>query len=335
MRRRTQLLLAAAGLCLGTSAVRTVKAAELSSTRSARYYGLHLGVITAELAAMGAVQWISGDHARPLDLPPAPSDDPERGNFSNAAAVASDHLRLLTLALPVAAQLSDGFSVAFGNAALVFTEVQSTNLLLTTLTKEIVRRPRPYTHSHDPEVLRFARSQGSEAFISFYSGHASASYAGAMAGSLLYAARTAEPWARHFMWGTEFLLAGITAQLRVRSGRHYRSDVWVGSLLGSAIGVALPALHGIPLSRVRPTEVAVAAGAALLTNVGGELVDPCAVLNLIGACEEPKETPRASLSSASDELQSSAPAAIQEVVQWTVLPIVSPGGLGVQAHGYW
>ncbi|MEO8177958.1 MAG: phosphatase PAP2 family protein [Deltaproteobacteria bacterium] len=294
-------------------------AADPWRTRSDAYYGWHLGVIGAELAASAAVNWLGRDHEGRWDLVPFSPDLAVRSHFSNAAAQASDRLRLLTLALPVAAQLSSGFDRAFGNAALIYTEVQTTNLFLTTLTKEIVRRPRPYTHTRDPRVREFARSEGSEAYASFYSGHASASYAAALSGSLLYAARTRELWARHFMWGAEFLLAGITAQLRVSAGRHYRTDVWFGSLIGAATGVVIPALHGLPLSRVRASEVAVAAGAVLLTHLGAELVDLCELLD----CAEQSSAREPSGKSSSPGLE------------WSLLPVALPGGVGLQGFGSW
>ena len=287
--------------------------------RSGAYYGWHLGVIGLELAASGAVSWLGRGHEGRWDLVPFSPDLAVRNHFNDAAAQASDRLRLLTLALPLAAQLSSGFDSAFGNAALIYTEAQTTNLFLTTLTKEIVRRPRPYTHSRDPRVREFARSEGSEAYASFYSGHASASYAAALSGSLLYAARTRELWARHLMWGGEFLLAGITAQLRVSAGRHYRTDVWFGSLIGAATGIAIPALHGLPLSRVRASEVAVAAGAVLLTQLGAELVDLCALLG----CAEP--------SSARERSGRVSPPGLE----WSLLPAALPGGVGLQGMGSW
>jgi membrane-associated phospholipid phosphatase len=305
---------------VASSSPRSALAADPWRPRSDAYYGWHLGVIGAELAATGAVHWLGRDHEGRWDLVPFAPDVAVRANFNNAAAQASDRLRLLTLALPVAAQLSNGFDRAFGSAALIYTEVQTTNLFLTTLTKEVVRRPRPYTHSLDPSVREFALSEGSEAYVSFYSGHSSASYAAAMSGSLLYAARTRELWARHFIWGGEFLLAGFTAQLRVSAGRHYRTDVWFGSLIGVATGVVIPALHGLPLSRVRASEVAVAAGAFLLTNVGAELVDLCALLD----CAE------RSSAAAEASARDSPPG-----LHWSVLPVALPGGVGLQGTGGW
>jgi len=326
MRSRASVLwLSLCALAASGSSSGSAQAEDPWRVRSDGYYGWNLAVIGVELAATGAVHWLSSDHAGRWDLVPFAPDVAVRRNFNDSAAESSDRLRLLTLALPVAAQLSSGFDRAFGNVALIYTEVQTTNLLLTSLTKESVRRPRPYTHSREPAIREFAASEGSEAYVSFYSGHSSASYAGAMSGSLLYTLRTREPWARHFMWGGEFLMAGITAQLRVSAGRHYRTDVWFGSLMGAATGLVIPVLHGIPLSRVRASEVAVAAGAVLLTNVGGELVDVCAVLSLLGSCDEPPAVSMPGAPLSSD----------RRPLRWSVLPVVLPAGLGLQGIASW
>jgi hypothetical protein len=38
-------------------------------------------------------------------------------------------------------------------------------------------------------------------------------------------------------------LAAATANLRVRAGEHFYSDVLVGALVGAGLGTAIPALH--------------------------------------------------------------------------------------------
>ncbi|MGO9308956.1 MAG: phosphatase PAP2 family protein [Spirochaetia bacterium] len=43
--------------------------------------------------------------------------------------------------------------------------------------------------------------------------------------------------------GSEVSLAALTASLRVFSGMHFMTDVIVGAVLGTAIGIALPLIH--------------------------------------------------------------------------------------------
>src|SRR5690606_21195981 len=123
-------------------------------------------------------------------------------------------------------QLSHGFDVTAANAAMIYGQTQSLNGLLVMTAKLAARRPRPYTQSHDPRVRKFASEVGPDATMSFFSGHSSASFSAATTGTILYAARSDVTWARYTYFGLGYTLAGVTAQLRVCAGRHYRSDIW-------------------------------------------------------------------------------------------------------------
>jgi membrane-associated phospholipid phosphatase len=215
--------------------------------------------------------------------------------------------------------MSNGFDTAFGNATIVYTETLSANYLLSSIAKSVVRRPRPYTHAREPRVLEYSDRQGTESFRSFYSGHASSAFAGAIAGSILYAARTDEPWARHAMWGLEFGLAGVVARLRVTAGFHYRTDVWVGTVVGTGLGLAIPALHRVELARIRPSEWAVAGGATVLTLAVAELVHLCDLLGPDSLCTK---RPDGTL------LEARA-----GKVLWGMVPTASGGGVGLAVVG--
>jgi hypothetical protein len=116
--------------------------------------------------------------------------------------------------------------------------------------KYTVQRPRPYTHRKEPAAASYIESQGKDAYLSFYSGHSATAFSAAVAGSYMFAATHAESASRFWMWGTEFALAGATATLRVRAGKHYYSDVLVGAVIGSGVGIAMPLLEGVSY---RPT----------------------------------------------------------------------------------
>ena len=237
----------AAALAWGhVSAVRA-EPRPLSQQRSNRYYYVHAGITLGALAAYGIEELATTHHGAGFDLDSFGPDDSVRGNFSEAAAELSDKVRSLALVTPVLLQMSEGFDTSMANASIIYTEAQALNLLVGNTVKIIVRRPRPYTHATDPRIVAFTDRQGSDAYASFYSGHASTAFTAAMAGSILYAARTDDLVARHAVWGFEFLLAGMTAQLRTRAGRHYRTDVWAGAFAGLAAGVLVPALHGVEL----------------------------------------------------------------------------------------
>jgi membrane-associated phospholipid phosphatase len=299
-------------------------AAPLDQRRPAPQFWAEAALTSAAFAGAIIIQGTRGGHGGRWDWEPG-VDVSVRRNFSDAAAQASNVTGALALLLPLAGQFWLPFDAGLANGTLMYAEAHAVNLLLVTATKEIVRRPRPYTHSELPALQRFTREQGSEAYVSFYSGHASTAFTAAVAGSLLYAGRTREPWSRHLMWGAELLLAGTTAQLRVRAGRHYRSDIWVGSAVGTAIGIAVPALHGV-IPPLRASELGVAGGALVLGLLGGELIDPCRLLGCAAAQAGAPEFPPAE----GVNPRSSSPG-----VQWSLAPLASAGGAGLQFSAEW
>jgi membrane-associated phospholipid phosphatase len=269
--RRTATL---AALCLSLALFSTKARAEpLSTKHTDNYYWLHGGLIAGGALATGAVSLIAGDPGPGWDLKPFRPDLLVRRNFSESASGTSDMLLALTASTTLFAQASDGFTIEFGNAALIYGEAMMANIFVTSLAKNIVRRPRPYTHAKDERVQEFAKRRGSDAYASFFSGHSSISATAATSGSLLYAMRTDDLVARHVMWGFELGLAGITAQLRVRAGQHYRTDIWLGTAVGLTIGFGVPALHRVELGRLRATEIVTGAGALVLAHATGELFD--------------------------------------------------------------
>lgn len=186
------------------------------------------GVLRKQLEAGGDTVWFPGDAGL-------------RGRCSPEAAELSDVTLALSVALPVGMELGGGLDARFVNAQVVYTQALFATSLLTSFTKMLFRRPRPFSYRKDADCA-FA-SDGAGAHLSFFSGHASSSFVAAVAGSFLMSER-ANRETSAAIWGTELGLAGATAYLRARAGKHYYSDIIVGALLGAGAGLAVPALHG-------------------------------------------------------------------------------------------
>lgn len=127
---------------------------------------------------------------------------------------------------------------AYGSGALV-------TGLATGVVKRTARRPRPYTGSplYDGPSDCAAPGTG-DACVSFFSGHTAFT-----AYNLFYAASMAD--VRRDEWslgaagvGLGYSVATVGTFLvggaRVGAGRHYWSDVAVGALVGTAVGLAAP-----------------------------------------------------------------------------------------------
>lgn len=173
-----------------------------------------------------------------------------RGRSSTRAARTSDVTIWLAVAVPLLGLWLDSPRRVPGPATLVYAEAHAVNAMLTSATKVLVQRPRPYTYSDDAVV---ATHGGRDRRHSFISGHSSVGFTSAVAGSYLYGASQCDPQAAAAMWGAELLLASFTATLRVRAGKHFYSDVLAGSLVGTGLGILIPRLHMAEGARYVPT----------------------------------------------------------------------------------
>lgn len=202
--------------------------------------GLRLGVLGGLALGAAAAGLIPVTTRRRWDAEPFAFDESVKQNLSASARALSDTLLVTTLAAPLLVQASDGFDARFGRHALVYGEAVLGAVFLTNVTKYLVQRPRPFTYRADAE--RTVDLDAPDSYLSFFSGHSSASFAAAVAGGLLYARRTDDVAARATFWGVELFLATATAQLRVKAGKHFYSDVLLGALVGVGLGVAVPRL---------------------------------------------------------------------------------------------
>ncbi|MBX2816505.1 MAG: phosphatase PAP2 family protein [Saprospiraceae bacterium] len=111
---------------------------------------------------------------------------------------------------------------------------------LSQLTKHIARRPRPgvYRQAENP----FGRELHPNSTRSFYSGHASTTAYFAVTTARIYSVLHPDNPTKYAFWGGAGIITAGVSALRVRSGKHFVSDVVVGSLVGGTLGVLVPAL---------------------------------------------------------------------------------------------
>jgi membrane-associated phospholipid phosphatase len=238
------LLAPAAALALATAGPAAAQPAAPAGGDALRTsWPAEVAVVVGSLAVVGLARFIAVDPGARWQREMLPLDEPVKRNFSQRAALASDITRDLTLLVPVAAHLDRGFNRALAVRALVYGEALLANTAVNAVVKALVGRPRPYAYSDDPRARAEVDRDPRDARLAFYSGHAATTFAAAVAGAYLYSqSRDAIP-ARTAVWGGTLFLAGATANLRVRAGRHFYSDVLAGALVGSGVGLLVPALH--------------------------------------------------------------------------------------------
>jgi membrane-associated phospholipid phosphatase len=176
------------------------------------------------------------------------------GKQNAAARTVSDVGLFSLIALPFALDLGDALIQrsrdrsptrarhlrGWGTDVVVLLETFAVTYASTNIVKFAVRRPRPYSYDADSVV---ADPTENDARLSFFSGHASMAFAMATSYASLFQAR--HPRSRWVapVWVIGMSLASVTAVARVEAGKHFWTDVIVGAVAGTGIGLVVPALH--------------------------------------------------------------------------------------------
>jgi membrane-associated phospholipid phosphatase len=163
----------------------------------------------------------------------------------------SDALLIANLTYPI---LADGLlnaawyrnsgDVAYQLIAIDL-EVAGVTAALTSITKTLASRERPYGRECGGEL---DSAEGDcvnrDRYQSHFSGHTSFSFAAAAATCMhhsylpLYGG-----WSPLAPCIAGYALAGTTGALRMVADRHYATDVGVGAVVGTAVGLLIPWLH--------------------------------------------------------------------------------------------
>jgi membrane-associated phospholipid phosphatase len=163
------------------------------------------------------------------------------GRSSSVSQTASQVAITVMLSVPlvldaVDVRISGGSWAHVGEDVVVMTEALVVNGGLNELVKVAVQRPRPFTY--DGKGL-----SNPDSYLSFYSAHTSNAFAMGMAYATTFSLRHPDSGYRYLVYGAVIAGGGTTGLLRVLAGKHFPTDVIVGAVAGSAIGITVPLLH--------------------------------------------------------------------------------------------
>lgn len=152
----------------------------------------------------------------------------------------TDKLLLASFASPFFLLLDRPARQNFDNVALIVAQGALINSGLINLTKVLVRRPRPYNYNLDaPLDTKLSKS----AQYSFFSGHAATTAYFSITAARLYNDLHPNSNAGPYVWVGAALLPAAVSYGRMRAGRHFFTDVLVGSVVGTVIALVVPSLH--------------------------------------------------------------------------------------------
>ncbi len=111
---------------------------------------------------------------------------------------------------------------------------------ITSLVKNWVARPRPYTYGiHLPPGQRPRNGN----LVSFWSGHTSTASSATMATAFMVQRSPASQDTKTITWIAAAGLPLAVGYYRVKAGRHFPTDVLVGYFFGALVGWAVPYFH--------------------------------------------------------------------------------------------
>ncbi|MBI2388389.1 MAG: phosphatase PAP2 family protein [Deltaproteobacteria bacterium] len=168
--------------------------------------------------------------------------DPAWTNVSNigiAAVIAAPAIYLLADEGPLNA-LND--AVVIGEAALL---ASATSTIMTVA----AGRPRPFLYG-DKAPLEDRNTV--DASMSFISSHTAISFAVATSTWMTYRRLHPRSRAHWLVLAVGDAAATLVGTARMLAGRHFPTDVLSGAIVGTSVGVMVPALHGAPV-QVVPT----------------------------------------------------------------------------------
>jgi membrane-associated phospholipid phosphatase len=139
--------------------------------------------------------------------------------------------------LPMVSIISAKDEQQLKTQALITVESYLITTGLTYLVKGVVRRPRPYVYRE--RNLSLKRDAGR----SFFSGHTSMAFNGAILAALMFQEENRDSQWIAPIWIGGISTAALTGIFRVTSGNHFPTDVLAGALAGSIIGIGIVHLH--------------------------------------------------------------------------------------------
>ncbi len=161
-------------------------------------------------------------------------------NWSPSIANASDILVGTIILSPALLAFSDEVRNDFTPVLIMYFQTLILSEALPLMLKGITQRPRPFVYNED---VPLDVKQTLNAKRSFFSGHASVSFAMAVFLSTVYSDYYPNSKWKPFVWGASLLAASTVGYLRYASGKHFPTDIITGAIVGGAVGYLIPFIH--------------------------------------------------------------------------------------------
>ena len=163
-------------------------------------------------------------------------------NWNTRAAKWSDGLVVAAAFTPIFFTAGAASRNDFGKVAAISAQVFIVNIGITNLTKELIRRKRPYMYN---ENVPMRKKMMRDSYSSFFSGHTSTAASMSFAFAQMHSDYYPNSRVRPLVWFSALTLPLATGILRNRAGKHFWTDIIVGYLVGAATGIIIPRIHRV------------------------------------------------------------------------------------------
>lgn len=167
---------------------------------------------------------------------------PTTYNWSIPIARVSDALLYTSCALPLTLLADQSVRKDYLKFGVMYVETFALTAAITSLTKNLVKRPRPFVYN---ESVGLHFKQEKDAQYAFFSGHTSITAAMCFMTAKIFQDYNKGSKAIPWVWLAAATVPAITGILRQQAGKHFWTDVISGYVIGAAIGFLVPELHRV------------------------------------------------------------------------------------------
>jgi len=162
------------------------------------------------------------------------------GRHSEKAADVSDLFFYSAMPMPLLLLLDKHIRHDAGKIGLLYLEAMSVTGLLYSSSTYFVDRYRPLSYSAELTVDQ--RKSGNNR-NSFFAGHVALVGTSTFFVAKVFSDYHPDSKLRYAFWGAAAVATGATGYLRHRAGKHFPSDIAIGTAVGTLSGILVPQLH--------------------------------------------------------------------------------------------
>lgn len=238
---KTIIIALLAGLCISSTLAQESRIYELEKAKEIPLLTAGAGLTGLGYILERNIQPLSEETINTLDVNNIIGIDRFATRYwSTPLSNVSDYILTGGMVLPFGLAISARARKQAGPVAVMYLESFLITEGVTNVTKALVKRKRPFVYN--PEV-GLDRKMSRTAQKSYFSGHVSTAAVSSFFFAQVFNDLYPNSPHRKWIWTASATLPAVVGYLRIRSGRHYLTDVLSGYAVGALSGIFIPRMH--------------------------------------------------------------------------------------------